>query len=82
MATTVQYANDANATFNTAKTMNNVDPFSAGTPAGTSNIKLITTTLTTTLNTGSDTIDNKGVKLQTFTCNIGKAPIQRTTNDF
>lgn len=76
MATTVQYADDTNATFDTATTMNGINPFKAGTPAGTSNIKLITTTLSTTLNTGSDTIDNKEIKLQTFSCNIGKATIQ------
>ena len=82
MATTVQYADDTNATFDTATTMNGINPFKAGTPAGTSNIKLITTTLTTTEVNASDTINNKEIKLQTFSCNIGKATIQRSTNDY
>ncbi|MEJ2496950.1 MAG: hypothetical protein P8Y43_05650 [Sulfurovaceae bacterium] len=81
MATTVQYADDTIATFSTATTMNGINPFNAGTPAGTSNIKLITTTLTTTEDNASDTINNKEIKLQTFSCNVGRAPIQRTTND-
>jgi hypothetical protein len=79
MATTVQYAND---TAVTATTMNGVNPFSAGTPTGTSNIKLITTTLTTTEDNASDTINNKEIKLQTLSCNIGKAKIQRSLNDY
>lgn len=83
MATTIQYADDTNATFDTAATMNGINPFKAGTPAaGTSNIKLITTTLTTTGGTGSDTIDKKEITLQTFSCNIGKALIQGTANDY
>ena len=38
--------------------MSGINPFSA-TSTTTSNIKLITTTLTTTANTGVDTIDDK-----------------------
>jgi hypothetical protein len=82
MATTVQYADDTNTTFNTNTTMNGINPFKAGTPAGTSNIKLITTTLTTTEVNASDTINNKEIKLQTFSCNIGKAKIQRSNHDY
>ncbi len=80
MATTVQYADDT--AFNTQETMPNVNPFDYPiTDSHTSNIKLITTKLTTTLNTGSDTIDKKEIKLQTFTCNIGKAKIQRSDSE-
>ena len=82
MATTVQYADDNKTAFDTNTTMSGINPFKAGTPAGTSNIKLITTRLTTTEDNASDTINNKEIKLQTFSCNIGKAKIQRSTNDY
>jgi hypothetical protein len=80
IATTVQYADDT--AFNTQKAMPNVKPFDYPiTNSNTSNIKLITTTLTTTEDNASDTINNKKIKLQTFSCNIGKAKIQRSAND-
>jgi hypothetical protein len=81
MTTTVQYADDT--AFNTLQTMPNVNPFDYPiTDSNTSNIKLITTTLTTTEDNASDTINNKEIKLQTFSCNIGKAKIQRSLNDY
>lgn len=78
MATNVQYVNDG---FATGQIMNGVDPFSSGVAGGSSNIKLITSTLSTTANTGSDTIDNKRITLRAFACNIGTVTVSRTPGD-
>ncbi len=68
MTTVVDYGNDG---FNTAQTINGVDPFGGGAP--TTNIKLITMTLSHNViaPTGIDSVDNKSVVLYAFSCNIG-----------
>ena len=68
MNTFVTYGAD---NFNTAQTINGVDPFAGG--GATTNIKLITMTLlhNVATPTGIDSIDNKSVVLYAFSCNIG-----------
>jgi Tfp pilus assembly major pilin PilA len=67
MNTVVNYGNDG---FNTAQTINGVNPFGGG--GATTNIKLITMTLSHGgAATNIDSIDNKSVVLYAFSCNIG-----------
>lgn len=67
MNTVVTYGAD---NFNTAQTINAVDPFGGGAP--TTNIKLVTMTLSHGgAATNIDFIDSKSVVLYAFSCNIG-----------
>jgi Tfp pilus assembly protein PilV len=67
MNTVVTYGAD---NFNTAQTINGVNPFAGG--VATTNIKLITMTLSHGgAATNIDFIDNKSIILRAFSCNIG-----------
>lgn len=65
IATTVQYGDD-NATYSD-QTIQGIDPFSAA-PGGTTNIKTISTTLTSD-NTAKEL--QKKITLRAFSCNLG-----------
>ena len=71
IATTVQYGDDS-ATYSN-KIIQDFDPFSAG-PGGTTNIKTISTTLTST-NTAEEL--QKSITLQAFSCNLGSYQFHR-----
>jgi hypothetical protein len=78
IATSVAYANDTGSSSDFSSCTHSgagcaySNPSTAGI-SGTTNVKFITTTLTTNADTQVDAIDNKKIVLKAFMCNIGMA---------
>jgi hypothetical protein len=85
IATAVAYANDTGSSSDFSSCTHTgagcaySNPSTAG-GTGTTNVKFITTTLTTSADTQVDAIDNKRIVLKAFMCNIGTAEPKKREN--
>jgi len=81
--TSVQYINDAadgGASYSTSSNITfNFDPLAAD-PGGTTNIKRISTTLTST--NAADELNKKVIRLNAFSCNIGQQRLEMKDQTF